>query len=165
MKIGNEYKVYKLKKALYGLKQAPRAWYSRIESYFIKAGFSKCPYEHTFFVKFGEKGKLLIVCLYVDDLIFTGNCTAMFDEFKKSMMDEFEMTDLGMMHYFPGIEIVQSDDGIFLSQKKYVGEILDRFQMNDCNPVNTPVECGLKLHKDPEGKKVNSKLYKQIVGS
>ena len=117
------------------------------------------------FVKFGEKGKLLIVCLYVDDLIFTGNCTAMFDEFKKSMMDEFEMTDLGMMHYFLGIEIVQSDDGIFLSQKKYVGEILDRFQMNDCNPVNTSVECGLKLHKDPEGKKVNNTLYKQIVGS
>ena len=94
VKTGNEHKVYKLEKALYGLKQAPRAQYSRIESYFIKAGFSKCPYEHTLFVKFGEKGKLLIVCLYVDDLIFTGNYIAMFDEFKKSMMDEFEMIDL-----------------------------------------------------------------------
>ncbi|XP_056173615.1 uncharacterized mitochondrial protein AtMg00810-like [Syzygium oleosum] len=108
---------------------------------------------------------MLIVYLYVDDLIFTGNCDAMFKEFKKSMMDEFEMSDLGIMHYFLGIEVVQSSDGIFISQKKYVGEILDRFQMKDCNPVNTLIEFGLKLHKDHEGKKVDSKLYKQIVGS
>ena len=68
---------------------------------------------------------MLIVSLYVDDLIFTGNCTLMFDEFKKSMMNEFGMIDLAMMHYFLGIEIVQSDIGIFLSQKKYVRDILD----------------------------------------
>lgn len=165
VKIGNEHKVYRLKKALYGLKQALRAWYSRIETYFLKVGFSKCPYEHMLFVKIGDKGKMLIVCLYVDDLIFTGSCDGMFEEFKKSMMDEFEMSDLGMMHYFLGIEVVQSDDGIFISQKKYVGEILDRFQMKDCNPINTPVEFDLKLYKDHEGRKVDSTLYKQIVGS
>ena len=89
-----------MKKALYGLKQAPRAWYSRIEAYFLKVGFLKCPYEHSLFVKIGEFGKMLIVCLYVDDLIFTGNDSAMFYDFKKSMMDEFEMSDLGKMHYF-----------------------------------------------------------------
>ena len=70
VKIGSEYKVYILKKALYELKQAPQAWYSRIEAYFLKAGFTKYPYEHTLFVKSGDKGKMLIVCLYVDDLIF-----------------------------------------------------------------------------------------------
>lgn len=165
MKIGNEHKVYKLKKALYGLKQAPRAWYSRIESYFLKVGFSKCPYEHTLFVKTRNNGELLIICLYVDDLIFTGNCSAMFDEFKESMMNELEMTDLGMMHYFLGIEVMQTNDGIFISQKKYVGDILNRFQMEDCNPVNTPAKCGTKLHKDLDGKKVDSTLYKQIIGS
>ncbi|KAJ7980732.1 Retrovirus-related Pol polyprotein from transposon TNT 1-94 [Quillaja saponaria] len=95
IKIVNEHKVYKLKKALYGLKQAPRAWYSRIEAYFWKEGFQKCPYEHTLFVKIGDDGKMLIVCLYVDDLIFTGNDNVMFEEFKKSMMVEFEMSDLG----------------------------------------------------------------------
>ena len=119
VKIGTEEKVYKLKKVLYGLKQAPRAWYSRIESYFIQSGFSKCPYEHTLFIKTRDEGKILIICLYVDDLIFTGNCDAMFKEFKKSMMDEFEMSDLGMMHYFLGIEVVQSNASIFISQKKY----------------------------------------------
>ena len=90
-----------------------------------------------FFVKVGVNGKILIVCLYVDDLIFTGNCDAMFEEFKKSMMDEFEMSDLGMMHYFLGIEVIQSGDGIFGFQKKYVGDILDRFQMKDCNLLST----------------------------
>jgi hypothetical protein len=82
---------------------------------FLKKGFHKCPYEHTLFVKIGDKGKLLIVCLYVDDLIFTGNDVVMFKELKKSMMIEFEMPDLGMMHYFLGIEVVQSANGIFIS--------------------------------------------------
>ncbi|CAL9025584.1 unnamed protein product, partial [Prunus brigantina] len=80
---GNESKVYRLKKALYGLKQAPRAWYSRIDAYFTKVGFHKCPYEHTIFIKIGEGGKIMIVCLYVDDLIFIGNDETMFAEFKK----------------------------------------------------------------------------------
>jgi hypothetical protein len=85
VKKGDELKVYKLKRALYGLKQAPRAWYSRIEAYFTKEGFEKCPYEHTLFVKQSETGNILIVSLYVDDLIFTGNDENMFKEFKKSM--------------------------------------------------------------------------------
>ena len=108
---------------------------------------------------------MLIVCLYVDDLIYTGKNTAMFDSFKKSMMAEFEMSDLGMMYYFLGIEVVQSSTGIFISQKKYVQEILDKFQMKNCNPVNTPSEFGMKLNKDNGGKKVDDTLYKQIVGS
>ncbi|CAL2242013.1 unnamed protein product [Prunus armeniaca] len=124
---GNEKKVFKLKKALYGLKQAPRAWYSRIDAYFSKVGFQKCPHEHTLFVKSGEGGKFLIVCLYVDDLLFTGNDEAMFVEFKSSMMSEFDMTDLGKMRYFLGIKVVQSSCGIFISQRKYAQEVLERF--------------------------------------
>ena len=100
--------MYKLKKALYGLKQAPRAWYNRIETYFLKKGFKKCPYEHTLFIKIENGGKMLIVCLYVDDLIYTRNNTTMFESFKKSMMAEFEMSDLGMMHHFLSIEVMQS---------------------------------------------------------
>ena len=165
VKFGNEHKVYRLKKALYGLKQAPRAWYNCIETYFLKEGFQKCPYEHTFFIKVEDGGKMLIVCLYVDDLIYTGSNTAMFESFKKSMVAEFEMSDLGMMHYFLSIEVLQSSTGIRISQKKYVGEILYRFQMKDCNLVNTSSEFGLKLNKDDGGKMVNSTLYKQIVRS
>ncbi|VVA34051.1 Hypothetical predicted protein, partial [Prunus dulcis] len=145
---GKEEKVFKLKKALYGLKQAPRAWYSRIDAHFAKLGFHKCPFEHTLYVKTEEEGKILMVCLYVDDLIFTGSDAKMFDEFKKSMMMEFEMTDLGLMHYFLGLEVIQTTAGNFIYQKKYAQDILNRFQMDDCKPFGTPAEHGLKLCKD-----------------
>ncbi|KAI5316235.1 hypothetical protein L3X38_045411 [Prunus dulcis] len=162
---GHETKVYRVKKALYGLEQAPRAWYSRIESYFIKEGFNKCPYEHTLFIKTAERGKILIVCLYVDDLIYTGNDATMFEQFKKSMMVEFDMTDLGKMRYFLGIEVIQGSDGIFISQGKYAQEVLERFKMAQCNSVLNPVVPGFKLTKDEGGVEVDSTVYKQMVGS
>ena len=101
-----EDKVYRLKKALYGLKQAPRAWYKKIDSYFIENGFQRCPFEHTLYIKFIEPGDILIVCLYVDDLIFTGNNLKMIAEFREAMVKHFEMTDIGLMSYFLGIEVV-----------------------------------------------------------
>lgn len=69
------------------LKQAPRAWYSRIDSYLLQDGFEKCPYKHTLYVKTKDNGNILILCLYVDDLIFTGNSKIMVEEFKKAMMN------------------------------------------------------------------------------
>ena len=104
---GAEKKVYCLQRALYGLKQGPRAWYNRIEAYFLKEGFEKCPYEHTLFLKKSSQGIFLLVCLYVDDLIFTGNDETLFSSFKHSMMKEFDMTDLGRMRYFLGLEVLQ----------------------------------------------------------
>jgi len=86
VKKGEEEKVYKLKKALYGLKQAPRAWYNKIEAYFVRNGFDRCLCEHTLFTKSKEGGKILIVSLYVDDLIYTGNDGSMCEEFKRFMM-------------------------------------------------------------------------------
>ena len=95
VKKGEERKVLKMRKALYGLKQAPRAWYSIIESYFMKEGFMKCPSEHTLFTKAEEGGNVLIVSIYVDDLIFTGSDKEMIEIFKSAMKEEFDMTDLG----------------------------------------------------------------------
>ena len=120
----HEKKVYKLKKALYGLKQAPRIWYSYIEAYFMQEGFEKCDYEHTLFIKTRKEGKVLIVSLYVDDLLFTRNDELMFIEFKNSMNDEFDMTDLGKMRYFLGLEVLQRSNGVFITQKKYALEVL-----------------------------------------
>jgi len=76
-----------------------------------------------FLVKLGDEGKILIVCLYVHDLIFTGNDEHMFEELKSSMMQEFEMSDLGQMRCFLSIEVLQSQEGIFICQKKYVQEV------------------------------------------
>lgn len=93
----SENEVYPLKKALYGLKQAPRTWFNKIESYFIKEGFERCSSEHSLFKKNGGDRRILIVSLYGDDLIFTGNDRKMFEEFKRSMKQEFETSDLGRM--------------------------------------------------------------------
>ena len=105
---------------MYGLKQAPRAWYNHIKAYFLKEGFEKCPYEHTLFIKKASHDtSLLLVCLYIDDLIFTGNDETLFSSFKYSMMKEFDMTDLGIMRYFLGLEVLQRADDIFICQRKY----------------------------------------------
>ncbi|CAL5371264.1 unnamed protein product [Camellia sinensis] len=120
----NPQKVYRLKKALYGLKQAPRAWFSRIEAHFISEGFEKCYSEHTLFIKTNKGGKILIVSLYVDDLIFTGNDELMFAEFKNSMLREFDMTDLGRMRFFLGCKLFKDENGIGVDEtlfKQMVG--------------------------------------------
>lgn len=158
-------KVYKLKKALYGLKQAPRSWFSRIEAYFVKEGFEKCHSEHTLFVKASKEGKILIISIYVDDLIFTGNDESMFEDFKNSMMHEFDMSDLGRMRYFLGIEVLQRDDGIYICQRKYAMEVLRRFGMEESNSVLNPIVPGFRICKDKEGVKVDATFFKQVVGS
>lgn len=103
---GKEDKVYKLYKALYGLKQAPRAWFRRLEEYFVKEGFEKSQNEETLFIKTNERGNFLFVSVYVDDLIYTGDDISLMREFKLSMKKEFDMSDLGKMRYFLGIELL-----------------------------------------------------------
>ena len=159
-----EHKVYKLNKALYGLKQAPRAWFSRIESYFKKEGFKKEDSEQTLFTKV-EQGKYLIISLYVDDLIFTGDDERMISDFKSSMMREFEMIDLGKMRYLLGIEVMQFDGGIFICQAKYVVDVLRRFGMEHCNSVGNPMVPGIKISKDEHGDEMDGSLFKKMIGS
>lgn len=143
---GYEDKVLRLKKALYGLKQAPRAWNSRLDKYFKENGFTRCIHEYALYVK-KEHEDLLFFYVYVDDLIVIGNNQMMFDGFKKAMAQEFEMSDMGLMSYYLGIEVKQMKDGIVISQEAYTKEVLKKFKMLDCNPVNTPMECGVKTFK------------------
>ena len=131
---GKKNMIYKLHKALYGLKQAPRAWFSRIEAYIVKKGFVSSSSEQTLFIK-QMGGKILIVSIYVDDLLFTSNDEELLNEFKRSMMDEFDMTNLGKMRYFLGIEVMQKADGIFVCQRKYAVELIERFGMQNYDSV------------------------------
>ncbi|KAG6386523.1 hypothetical protein SASPL_155426 [Salvia splendens] len=86
-------------------------------------------------------------------------------EFKKAMTEEFEMTDIGLMAYYLGVEVNQREDGIFITQEHDAKEILKKFKMKDCKPINTPVECGVKLSKNDKEEKVDPTLYKSLVGS
>ena len=165
VKKGKEHNIYKLHKALYGLRQAPRAWFSRIESHFVKKGFQKCPNEQTLFIKRGTKDNILIVSIYVDDLIYAGNDKGMMIEFKQSMMQAFDMTDLGKMRFFPGIEVLQKPEGIFLCQRKYATDIWKKFAMSKSKLVKSPIVSGFKIIKDADGAAVDDTYFKQIVGS
>lgn len=164
VKKGEEDKVYKLKKALYGLKQAPRAWYNKIEAYFAKENFERCSSEHTLFTKKNECN-ILIVSLYVNDLIFTGNNRSMCDEFKSSMKLDFDITDLGNMRHFLGIEVIQCETGIFICQRRYTQEVLARFNMGSSNSIRNPIVPGTILSKDEDGTEVDATMFKQVIGS
>jgi len=143
---GNEGKELRLKKALYGLKQDPRAWYSQIDQYFIDQGFGISRSEPTLYIK--TQGQYhLIISLYVDDLFYIGNNMKMMTEFIEDMMKTFKMIDFGLMNYFLGIKVKQQREGKFISQKKYIKALLNKFKMYDCKLVATPL-VKKKLQKD-----------------
>ena len=129
--MGNDEKlVFQLKKALYGLKQAPRAWYYRLDKYLHQQGFSKGSANRNLYTKI-ENDKLLIVVVYVDDIIFGSNEYSMSQKFSSVMQQEFEMSLLGELTFFLGLQVQQSIDGIFLSQEKYLKQILKKYGMED----------------------------------
>ncbi|CAL8997273.1 unnamed protein product [Prunus brigantina] len=161
---GKEDRVYRLKKALYGLKQAPRAWYEEINSYFTAAGFQRSPSEATLYVKTAESG-ILIVSLYVDDIIYTGSSEELVVSFKSEMMKKYEMTDLGLLHHFLGLGVIQAESYIFLHQKKYARTLLDKFGFKDCKAVATPLAMNEKLSKEDGSEQADERVYRQIVGS
>jgi hypothetical protein len=155
--------VCRLKKALYGLKQAPRAWYGRIDSFLTSLGFTKSKDDSNLYFKVTNDDPDILL-LYVDDLFLTGEENLIID-CKKNIDVEFEMKDLGLMHYFLGLEVWQSPKKIFLNQGKYAIEIMKRFEMLECKSINTPMETKLKLLVDTSSELVDATLYKHIIGS
>ena len=127
----------RIKRALYGLNQEPHAWYTRIENYFTRLGFTKSEADANLY-QIVVDGKLLIIILYVDDLILAGD-EKLITSCKEDLAREFEMKDMGLLHYFLGLEIWQQDGELFISQGKYAKEILRNFHMERCKPMETPV--------------------------
>ncbi|KAK2987979.1 hypothetical protein RJ640_011242 [Escallonia rubra] len=112
----------------------------------------------------GEKG-ILIVALYVDDLLFTGNSEKMIKDFRKEMMKKYEMNDMGLLKHFLGMEIHQDDEGVFICQKNYAEKVLKKFRMYACNPKATPLIVGEKLKREDGGSKVDATFYRSMVGN
>lgn len=161
---GQEEKVYKLKKALYGLKQAPRAWYGRLDAYLRGDGFHRSDNEPTLYVKVRSSDDIIIVCVYVDDIIYTSSSTALIEEFRQSMTNEFEMSDLGLLRYFLGFQVEQTTDRIFLKQEKYALDLLKRFNMENCKTSSTPMNTSEKLIVSDGTPKANESLFRSLVG-
>ncbi|GJW56901.1 retrovirus-related pol polyprotein from transposon TNT 1-94 [Tanacetum coccineum] len=156
--------VYKLKKALYGLKQAPKAWYDRLKAFLIKHEYKMGMVDNTLFTK-KKSSNLIIVQIYVDDIIFGSTCQDMCDEFAKIMHDEFEMSMMGELNFFLGLQIKQMEDGIFFNQSKYIKEMLKKFGLEDSKPMKTPMSSDTKLTKDEECESVDSTKYRGMIGS
>jgi hypothetical protein len=106
--------VYRLKKALYGLKQAPRAWYKRLTQFLVGQGYKKGGTDKTLFVKNGN-GRLMIAQIYVNDIVFGGMSSKMVQHFIHQMQSEFEMSLVGKLTYFLGLQVKQMEDTIFIS--------------------------------------------------
>lgn len=153
-----------MRKALYELKQAPRAWYSKIDHYFRNNGFTRSENKPTlYFIREGN-GNFLLICLYVDDMIFMGSSESLVANFKSSIMKTFEMTDLGLLRYFLGLKVKQALDGIFVCQKKYFVDLLKRLNMSDFEIAVTPMNANENLQREDGTKAANAKLFRSLVG-
>ncbi|GKA71556.1 retrovirus-related pol polyprotein from transposon TNT 1-94 [Tanacetum coccineum] len=142
--------VYRLKKALYGLKQAPRAWYDTLSRFLLDNKFSKGAVDPTLFTR--KTGKhILLVQIYVDDIIFASTDPKACDIFSNEMSSKFQMSMMGQMSFFLGLQVSQNPKGIFINQSKFALEILKKFGMDSCDPVDTPMVDQLKLDEDPLG--------------
>jgi hypothetical protein len=156
--------VFHLNKSLCGLKKAPRAWYAKMDNFLIAIGFSRCHFDPNVYTK--KVGSyLIILVLYVDDLILTSSDPKLLNHVKTSLKKKFEMTDLGFLHYFLGLQVLQTNEGIFLSQSKYACDLLCRFHMDDCKPTTSPFQSGVKLNSTCTSPEVDATLYPQLVGS
>jgi hypothetical protein len=156
--------VYCLKKSLYGLKQAPRAWYAKMDSFLISTGFSRCHSDPNVYTK-KVGSHLLILVLYLDDLILTGSDPTLLNHVKTNLKKKFEMNDLGFLHYFLGLQVLQTNEGIFLSRSKYTCDLLRCFHMDDCKPTPSPFQSRVNLSATCPSLDVDATLYRQLVGS
>ncbi|GKA54799.1 putative ribonuclease H-like domain-containing protein [Tanacetum coccineum] len=157
-------RVYKVEKALYGLHQAPKAWYETLSTYLLDNRFQRGKIDKTLFIR-RVKSDILLVQVYVDDIIFGSTKKSLCTEFEKMMHKKFQMSSMGELTFFLGLQVKQKEDGIFISQDKYVTEILNKFGFTDVKTASTPMETQKPLLKDADGEDVNEHLYRSMIGS
>ncbi|GJY89941.1 putative ribonuclease H-like domain-containing protein [Tanacetum coccineum] len=157
-------RIYKFEKALYGLHQAPRAWYETLSTYLLDNEFQRGKIDKTLFIK-RYKGDILLVQVYVDDIIFGSTNKKLCIAFEKLMHEKFQMSFIGELTFFLGLQVQQKKDGIFISQDKYVGEILKKFRFTEVKTASTPIETQKPLLKDEDGEEVDVHMYRSMIGS
>nr|GFB39498.1 putative ribonuclease H-like domain-containing protein [Tanacetum cinerariifolium] len=154
-------KVYKVEKAMYRLHQAPRAWYGSLSKCLLMNGFQRGTIDQTLFIR-RQRGDFILVQVYVDDIIFGSSNPQLCREFEALSYEKFQMSAMGELNFFLGLQVLQKKDGIFLSQDKYVGDILKKFGYTDVRSSNTHMDKENPWGKDGTGKDVDSHLYRSI---
>ena len=155
-------KVCRLRKSSYGLKQSPRAWFGKFSQAIEKFGMQKSKSDHSVFYKKSDGGIILLV-VYVDDIVITGNDTTGISSLKSFLHTQFHTKDLGMLKYFLGVEVARSKKGIFLSQRKYVLDLLSETGKLGAKPFSTPMAPNSQLTKDGELFE-DPERYRRLVG-
>ena len=156
--------VFKVKKALYGLKQAPRQWYERLSDFLTSQGYDRGTSDKTFFIK-RKADDIILVQVYVDDIIFGSNNEELCETFVEIKKSEFEMSMMGELNYFLGLQVKQLKDDIFLNQTKYCKDLLRKFGMDKCKSISTPFSTSYHLDHDIAGNLVDETKYKGLIGS
>ncbi|GJZ41108.1 putative ribonuclease H-like domain-containing protein [Tanacetum coccineum] len=157
-------KVYKVEKALYGLHQATRAWYETLSTYLLENRFRRGTIDKTLFIK-KDKGDILLVQVYVDDIIFGSTKKSLCTEFESLMHKKFQMSSMGELTFFLRLQVMQRSNVIFISQDKYVADILKKFDFATVKTASTPIETNKALLKDEEAEDVDVHLYRSMIGS
>jgi hypothetical protein len=156
--------VFKLHKALYGLKQAPRAWYERLKAFLLDKGFKMGSIDKTLFL-LKQGTNTLLVQIYMDDIIFSGSSHALVAKFADTMNREFEMSMIGELTFFLGLQIKQTHEETFVHQGKYTKDMLKKFDMGEAKPLSMPMSTTTALDEDKEGEAMDQKKYRSMIGS
>ena len=156
--------VFKLKRALYGLKQAPRAWYERLTNFLIEKGYEREGVDKILFFK-KDKCDIIIAQIYVDDIVFGSTSNSMLVVFVNQMKNKFEMSMVGELTYFLGLQVKQMNEGIFISQSKYAKNLMKKFGLENAKCVKTPMGTNDKLCKKENGVYVDLTLFRSMIGS
>ncbi|KAI3499752.1 hypothetical protein L1887_35561 [Cichorium endivia] len=155
---------YVLDKAVYGLKQAPRAWYETLTKFLKESNFKQGSVDPTLFRK--KVGThLMLVQIYVDDIIFGSTDPNLSKDFEKLMKSKFQMSMMGKINFFLGLQIKQSKEGIFINQQKYTKSLLERFRMTNCSKSKVPLPAGTRLNPSLDKPKTDIQQYRSMIGS
>lgn len=158
--------VCKLNKSLYGLKQASRVWYQKLSTTLKHMQFTQCKSDHSLFIR-KSNTSITIILAYVDDLLITGNDLAEIKRTKTDLHDHFNISDLGELRYFLGIEMAKTKEGLYLGQHKYALDIIKTAKMLDCKPTQTPCTLNNKQSKNTITTVVpldDPQIYRSLVG-
>jgi hypothetical protein len=153
-----------LKKSLYGLKQAPRALFSRLSSRLLELGFMGSKSDTSLFFS-GHGSSVIFILIYVDNILITGHNSTSIVTLITKLQSDFPLKDLGQLHYFLGMEVLHDVDGIFLSQKQYILDLLQKSNMNNAKPVTSPMTSSKSLSRFDSEAFANPSLYRNFVGS
>ena len=154
----------RLKKALYGFKQSPRVWFDWFTHVILTLGYKQSQENHTLFIHHSATGGVTVPLVYLDDIVVTKNDEEGMTRLKECLIKEFEIKDLGRLKYFLGIEVAHLKEGIFISQQKYIVNLLTETGLLGCKAATTPIEFNHKLGEVPEDKEVDKESYQRLVG-